>query len=194
MGYDPNDVPCEEKTCADGRGRCYPPDSRTPDGWSFDGWCDRGQTCECWVPVNEPEPCDPATCLDGEGRCYPRDSIIPANMVCEGWCDEDESCQCCSVLDVPCEEVECNLNSPKCKGGKCYPVGMSPGKNWKKEGWCNRDKTCQCWKKVKCQASRKCQNKGGKCAYFDSFEAVSVINGKNLCKKPCSCVRLEENQ
>ena len=47
----------------------------------------------------------------------------------------------CSSQTCECwkeEEVECKLNSPKCKGGKCYPEGIYPGKNWKKNGWCNK--------------------------------------------------------
>ena len=61
----------------------------------------------------------------------------------------------------------------------------------------SRGKTCQCWKKVKCTPSKKCEKKGGECVYLAPNQAISVgvaISGKNLCKKPCTCVKLDANE
>ena len=49
-----------------------------------------------------------------------------------------------------------------------------------------REKTCQCWKK--CQHSKQCTKKGGKCVRGKISVGEAIISGKKLCKKPCVCV------
>ena len=47
-----------------------------------------------------------------------------------------------------------------------------------------------------CQPSKICQKKGGECVYIDATKPISavIINGKNLCQRPCSCVKVVENK
>jgi len=183
--------PCEpgskSKLC-DG-GLCYPPGSDVPPNFVRDGWCDKLQTCECWKEMSEPS-CEPGsvskTCDEGRGFCYPPGSIVPANLERDGLCDELKTCECWKkIWDGSCEP---GSESRNCKGGKCWPYGVSPGQNWQMNGWCDRDQKCQCWVENKCSQSSKCLKKGGVCQ-AKPFTSAETISGKNLCKKPCKCVR-----